>query len=98
MPAPRSGFLVQLKRGGYMLASTLAEARDIPGAKRITECQAIRGDTAVAGQWYVVDGNIGPIVVDQAQIDAIRTRRAEARAVLTAEQAAACGLDVQAEP
>lgn len=95
MPAPRDAFLVQLRRGGHMLAATLAEARDIPGAKRVTPCQVIRGDQNVAGQWYVVDDTIGPIVVDQAQIDAIRARRAEARALLTAEQAAACGLDEQ---
>lgn len=93
MPAPRNAFLVQLRAGGFVLCATAAEAKEVPGAKRTTACRAIRGDAAVPGEWYVVDDTIGPIVVDQAQLDAIKARRAEARALLTVEQAAACGLD-----
>lgn len=94
MPAPRPGFLVQLRRGGYVLCASAEEAREIPGAKRTTPCLAIRGDTNIAGQWYIVDGTIGPLVVDQPAIDAVKARRAEMRALApTPAHAAACGLD-----
>lgn len=93
MAAARPAFLVSLRRGGFMIAASLDEARAIPGAAYVRPCRAIRGDQNIPGEWFVVDEHVGAVIVDQAQIDAIKARRAEAKALLTPEQQAACGLD-----